>query len=214
MLPGSVGALLLLFALIPGWLHQQLMKRTRLRGSVSALEEVLELVAVGLLTTGVPLVVLALLPPQSHGPLVDIGAWVREGSVYFGLHLRRVAASSVLLLAVACALAWGLYRIRCRGRRGEYEPSMSIWTYALGDRPKGKTPYVCLSLKDGREVEGQLASFSLSESAREERDIALGSPIKIKGKGASEAVAALGVERLIVNAADIHLILVAHVNEQ
>lgn len=178
MLPGGVLAAGFLLALVPGWLFLRLTESSRRPRNLSSLQEVLELVAIGLLTTGLSTGVVALLAPEI---LLGLGAR-RPTTVE---QVRELTLTAILLLASAMLVAWFAANwVIWRDPVPESSVKIGVWWDALAaDRiPRGTIPYVALRLSTGETVEGILMSYTWSPDV-EHRDIAIRSPIKVVTDG-------------------------------
>jgi hypothetical protein len=213
VVPGDIGGVLLLLALIPGWLYLRLQERLRPPSGTTGLGELLEVVAVGLATTGVSAVALALWPYRFAPILLDVDAWSAGGDAYLRDHVRPALGSLVAVLLLAVGIAYGLYWLQQRRLPTEFRPQGNVWVHALGARPKGTVPWVGLQLDDGRLVEGVLHSYTLDGST-DERDVALSRPIRVTTQP-GDAPQALGhLDRLIVPDRSIVHISVVHAPER
>lgn len=176
MVPGSGLALLTLLALVPGWVFLRLRQRHTVQASSSGLAQLLEVLAVGVATTGTAAAALAL-PPHRWLPfLADVDAWARQGSGYASHEPRRVLASVVLTLVLATALAVAGDRVS-RTQRSEIRTGPGVWETSLRRRPDKTLPYAALTLQDGSLLEGLLYAFTLETS--EVRDVALTAPVRV-----------------------------------
>lgn len=211
--PFTITALLIVLALVPGWIYLRLVERLRPRSVDNALHQLLEVLAVGAVTTGGSALLIALVPHRILPFTLDLDAWVAGGPAYIREHWRSAALSAALVFALAALIAYGLYRLRARKRPPEFQPHGNLWVYGLGERPPGKASWVTLHLEDGRVVEGQLHSYSLDEDPAR-RDITLSRPIRITAADATEAQALPNLDRLIVTASKIAYITVIHVPAQ
>lgn len=213
MLPTGIGVSLVLLALVPGWLHLQLRKRLAPASSAAGLSELLEVLAVGLATTGTSVAILIFVPPHWFPMLLNIEAWAAQGSDYVRQHVREAAASGLAVFLLALAIAYLLYLPLRLRRPAEFRAQGSVWVHALGARPKGKVPWVTLQLKDGKLIEGVLQSYSLSEEALENRDVALQRPIRVTIKP-NEQPRWLELDRVIVPGNELSYITVIHVSDR
>ncbi len=210
MLPGDIGTVLLLLALIPGWFYLRLQERLRPPTGTTGLAQLLEVAAVGLATTGTSTLVLALVPHRFTPFVVDVDVWSREGSRYLAQHPRLALSSVAVVLVLAVGIAYGIYCIQRLRLPAEFRPQGNVWAHALGARPKGKVPWVGLQLSDGRLVEGLLHAYSL-DGPTEERDVALARPIRITERP-GEVPKDLGhLDRVIVPDRSIIHLSVIHV---
>lgn len=208
MLPGSGLALVALLALVPGWVFLRLRQRHTPMHQATGLGQLLEVLGVGLATTGTAALILVVVPHRWLPFLADIDAWALAGGGYAATHPRNVLASAVALLLLACGIAASADRVT-RRERTEIRLGPGVWVHALRERPDGTEPYVALALNDGTLVEGLLHSFTLEPC--EFRDVALRAPIRVTPTGA--ACGPVAVARLIVPEREIRYITVQHVPE-
>lgn len=213
MLPTGIGVSLVLLALVPGWLHLQLRKRLAPASSATGLSELLEVLAVGLATTGTSVAVLTFMPPRWFPMLLNVEAWAAQGNGYLRQHVREAAASGLTILLLALTIAYLLYLLLRLRRPAEFRAQGTVWVHALGARPKGKVPWVTLQLKDGKLIEGILQSYSLSEESLENRDVALQRPIRVTNKP-NEQPRWLELDRVIVPGNELSYITVIHVPQR
>lgn len=192
MLPSTSFAVLLLVALIPGYAYLRLTEDARRPRKDSALEEFLEVLTVGLLTTGVAAVLFVLVWPE------EVADTLRGASLDSPETLRRTflifAAMAGLALGLACLGAW---LTRRRGG-GKYAPN--VWSSTLGMRRDGHIPYVVLVLKDNDRprIQGVLHSYTTLDGDNP-RDIALMSP-KLSRNGSTWNAAA---DYVVISAEEI-----------
>jgi flagellar biogenesis protein FliO len=206
--PVTVTALLVVLALVPGWVYLRLVERLGPRSSDSPLHQLLEVLAVGAATTGVSAFVVAVLPHRWLPFTLDIGAWATGGPDYLRVHWRSAAGSVAMIFILATILAVVFYGVRAWSKPPEFE-SHNNWVQSLGNRPAGTAVWVGLHLEDGRGVEGVLHSYSLDEDPAK-RDVTLAKPIRITEKGAVEVQYLLNLDRLMVPASKITFIGVVH----
>jgi hypothetical protein len=172
------------------------------------LSELIEIVAIGLATTGVSLLVVALVPLPFT---LDVAAWATGGTDYLEKHARSAIGTVALTLLLAVGLAIGLHVLQRRHTRPEFHPEGNVLVHSLGTRAKGYVPWVSLKLTDGRLLEGLLHSYSLDDLG-DQRDIALQAPIRI-----TDAVGAqprsVAAQRVIMPFRKIDHILVVEIPE-
>lgn len=183
MLPGGLLALLLAVALVPGWLYLHLNRRLEPARSRSGLDELLEVVAIGLLTTGSAVSAVLLLSdtlPERFWPgwlFIELSPWASQGASYLAEHARQALVTGLTVLVAASAMAWLTHHWRRRKQPPEFVAA-SVWAHALGSRPKGCTHvWAGVHLVDGTLAEGVLDSIDLDDSAKAGRDLALKAPI-------------------------------------
>ena len=206
MVPGGGLALVALLALVPGWVFLRLRQRHTPLPQTAGLAQLLEVLAVGLATTGTAAVLLVVVPHRWLPFLADVDEWARLGGGYASTNPRNVLASAAAILGLACVFATAADRVS-RRQLSELSLGPGVWVHALRERPRGKIPYLALQLNDGTLVEGPLHSCSLEAS--EVRDIALRAPIRITRPGAAAGLA--GVERVVIPEREIRWITVQHV---
>ena len=205
--PTTLGALLLVLALVPGWIYLRLVERLQPPSGTSGLHQLLEVVAVGVATTGVSAIAVALVPHRLLPFLLDVAALAKD-SAYLRFHARLAVASVAVVFGLAVLLAYLLYRVRARRLPREFSNKQDVWVRSIGDRPKDRHPYVALHLVDGRTIEGPLHSFAIGIEAGK-RDIALKGPIRITDPGQSPRHIP-GMDRLVVPESKIGMIAVHH----
>ncbi|MCA1708126.1 MAG: DUF6338 family protein [Actinobacteria bacterium] len=213
MLPTGIGVSLVLLSLVPGWLHLQLRKRLAPASSATGLSELLEVLAVGLATTGTSVALLIFVPTRWLSVLLDVDTWAAQGNDYLRQHVREAAASGLTAFILALAIAYLIYLPLRLRKPAEFRAQGSVWVHALGARPKGKVPWVALQLKDGKLIEGLLLSFSLSEEGLEQKDVALQRPIRVTLKQ-NEQPQWLELDRIIIPGNELSYITVTHVPER
>jgi hypothetical protein len=211
MLPTGIGALLLLLVFVPGWAYLSWVERVRPAVDRSGLSELLEVVAMGVATTGPAVLLLVLVPNEWLPFTLDLERWA-GGKDHPRDDFRGAALSVALIFGFAMCIAYGLYRLQTRGRSKEFHPEAGVGAQAIGQRPRGKVPWVGVQLTDGRLVEGLLHSFSLDD-AGDERDIALSRPIRVTGSGQTAPTELPEVDRFVVPAREIKHVAVVEAPE-
>lgn len=213
MLPSGLAVALLLLSLVPGWAYLRLRERLRPQSRTGGIHELLEVLAVGLATTGVSAAFVAVAPHAWFPFLIDLDAWARGGNDYLRSHVRPVIVTGIFVLALAHFTAYLVYRLQKLRLPAEFRAQQSVWVHALGTRPKGKVPYVGVQLRDGLLIEGVLHSFSLDEAEMGERDVALQRPIRITAKRGERPSQLPNLDRLVVPGGSIDYITVIHLQE-
>lgn len=172
-MPATPLALFIALALVPGYVYLQLSQRFRVPTAKSALAEVLELVTMGLVTTGVALLAFGLRFPAWLGRTLqtlnsspaDLSSNEITSAARFNLALVLSATLIALMLAGLTILI----------RKRTYSPSVMHATLGL-DR-KGYGRHVGILLKDGTTVHGVLHAYSMSDSDAD-RAVALKGPLR------------------------------------
>jgi Family of unknown function (DUF6338) len=206
VIPNGVWAAVVVLALVPGWVYLRLRERHAPPNGSSGLAELLDVVGVGLATTGTAACLAVFVPHRWMPFLADLGAWARQGDRYPSEHLRPVVATLLIVLGLAILIAFLLSLAIQRGRPAEFHAS-GVWINSLGKRPRKHTPAVGVELDDGRLYEGLLHSYTLEQ--HDNRDIALQAPIRLTMK-AGTAPVDLPIARIIIPSRIIRTIGVRH----
>lgn len=199
MLPTTSIAVLLLVALIPGYAYLRLSEDARRPRDHSALDEFLEVLAVGMGTTGLAGVFLMLFWSD------EVAETLANASLDSPDALRRAVmlggVTAALALGIACLASWAT---RLPGA-GSYSPN--VWRATLGLREKTHLPWVVLELKGekGRRLEGVLHAYTTLDGDHP-RDVALLSPRISEGGRTWDANA----DFVVVSAEEIALIWLRH----
>jgi hypothetical protein len=213
VLPDSLGVLVIVLALVPGWLYLRLRERRRPPSSATGLSQLLQVVAAGLLTTGISVLVLSLvlsLIPHRRLPwLIDLRAWGALGDDYLRHNVRNSVISVAVVLVLASLAALALDRLQRSDSSDRFHPESSVWGQALGNRPNGTVPWVGLKLRDGPLVEGVLHSLSFGHEDQDERDIAITRPIRVTDEDGGSA-REVEIDRVVVPGREIQYISVIH----
>jgi hypothetical protein len=213
VIPGSIAIGVLLIALVPGWVYLRLRERLRPAAENTALSELLEVLAVGLATTGVAATILTIVPSSWVPFLLDVSRWAIGGNHYVRDHVRQAVVSAFVLLTLAVGIAWVIYWLQRRRQPAEFEPVGNVWVHAIGQRPRGTVPWVGLQLDDGMLVEGLIHSLAMADGAGINRDIALQAPIRVTNAPGA-APTDLPLHRVIIASDRITRITVIHSPER
>lgn len=169
MLPSGLFAAGFLLALVPGWVYSALTDGYDTPRRRTPLQETLDLIVVGIGTSGSVAVIVGLLCPDTV-----IHAWAARGTAS---GVRQLALLALVGLAVASAiaalLAW-IYR-----RRASTRTNVSVWRHVLGRNqvPAGHVPYATIYTTSGVMVAGVLDAYSWDADIQN-RDVALKKPIQ------------------------------------
>ncbi|SRR6266545_3080726 len=213
MLHGGLGALTALLALVPGWLYLRLSSRYRPLAQTSGLHEVLEVVAVGIATTGLAAFAFMLTPHSLLPFTIDIDEWTERGKDYLTEDVRRIAWTVVILTGTALIIATLLHAMQRPWRRAEFRSGGNLWVHSLGPRPKGRVQWVGIRMVDKRVFEGILHSYDPNEVG-DERDIALRAPIHFTAEEYAEPRHLEHIDVMIVPARQIEHITMKYVPER
>lgn len=175
-------ALLILLGLVPGWVFWSRRARRTPRGARSSLSEVLELVAVGVLTTGVALVGWVLCDGLRLPWLLSATGWAVGGEPYLGHHVEQAVTTAAIVMAVASFAAYMLSKVGPKVE-GSHDPDGIVWWNAFQGHATGLIPYVGVMMEGGVLIEGRLTGFTTDSGDGTGRDLALASPIRVTPQG-------------------------------
>lgn len=195
MIP-DLTALLVLLGLVPGWVFWSQRARRTPRGSRSPLSEVLELVAVGVLTTGVALVAWVLCDGLHWSWLLSATGWADGGWSYLSRHVVQAVTTAAIVMVLSSVAALLLSKLGPKVE-GSNDPDGIVWWNVFHDHADGLKPYVGVMMEDGLLIEGRLSRFTTDNAAGTGRDLALASPIKITPQGKTVSIKQV-TERVII----------------
>jgi hypothetical protein len=210
MLPNAPFALLVLLALLPGWLFVRLAERRGPRPERSSLAELLELTAVGFSTIAVSALAVVGLSLVIHPWLFDVRAWAHERNRYLGDHIGPALASITLGLVLSCVLVVLLYLVFYGRRSAGFKPGSSVWVDSFGNAPKDQQNWLGVHRRDGSLVEGLLLSYPAG-SDEDAREISLTKPIRLTPRGGEPVF--LSIDRVVIPGREITAITVMHVEK-
>lgn len=202
MLPGSAWAATFLLALVPGFLYLRLTAPVRKPSEQTTLQEALEVLTVGLLTTGVTLAVATLI--WGHGLYAALDTGTEHTN-----DLRASVATGVGLLATACVLAGGGAVARAR-RKNVRRYGPTVWETVFGATMDGHIPHIAFELDDGRTFDGPLHSYTVLPGADGDRQLAIKPPIRATNKGETAPFSTV-YDYLVVDASTIKFATVTFV---
>jgi hypothetical protein len=209
MLPDVPIALLVLFALFPGWIFIRLSEARTQRPERSQLAELLEFAAVGFSTTAISaLAIAALSSIPTFSFLFNVEAWANTRDSYLGNHFYAALASTALCMALSCAFAIALFAIIFHRRPANFKPGSSVWIQTLAMAPPGMQSWIGVHRHDGSLVEGLLFSCTAG-SDDDKREISLTKPIRLTLKDGSQAEPQ--ISRVLIPGEEIGSITVTHV---
>jgi len=213
VIPDGLGVLAVALALVPGWFYLRLRNKHRPPSAATGLGELLEVLAIGLLTTGVSCLGLVLIPHRWVPWLIDVDAFAASGTAYLRENIQSAFLSGAAVLVVAALTAWLLDLVEGTTSSDTFDSESSVWGQALGLRPEHAVPWVGIRLRSGELVEGVLHSLSFGHEGRDERDIALARPIRVTDPDQTTP-RAVEIDRIVVAAAEIEYINVMHLPER
>ncbi|MGM5066618.1 DUF6338 family protein [Rhodococcus qingshengii] len=206
-LPASLAVVCILFSLVPGWLYLEKIEKTRPPAHSGGLRELLHVLAVGMGTTGLAIVLVVLLPAGWPSFALDRSELEIHGLRYAQSNLRETVLTAVAILVLACVFAQLLFWIRTHKTPKTFRPLGDVWVHSLGDFPEGALLYVGVTATDGTLYEGILHSYTVNPDDPEVRDIALKNPIRLTGPETTTSKK-IAINRLIIPASRISSISV------
>ena len=208
MIPTSVTGLLLLVAVLaPGYLWVLYTERRFVRPNRTGIQEVAELLVVGVVaTTSAAVSLLGVAELFDKAP--TLAELAKQRGSYFEAHpwLTVIGVSVVVLLA--CLGSWFVAWLMFRKQEANISHT-SAWHRTLGVGAKDQPVRVAVDLKDGRTVEGYVWVYDLETS--DSRSIALQRPIKVRvERDGSYQEFHQKVDRVVVEASSISTIWVVY----
>jgi len=174
VIPGSLAGLILFAASLgPGYVYVRVAERRTPRTERSQLLEAAELLVIGALTTTV-VAMLVLLGAREVG-LVDVNAVRREGLAYLLLHPLRGCLTLGAIFALSYTVAGLAAYLAHRQEQPSQQPG-TVWREVLGQKKRTHDAWATVELRDGRFLQGQVASYTL-DTVSEPRELALAAPI-------------------------------------
>lgn len=178
MLPSGLVAAALLLSLIPGWWFLRRTESRRRPRHLSTLQEILELVGVGMLTTGLSVGLGLLARPSlvlDHGFPAHTAGEIRMD---VGLVLGALAGATLLAEI-------GAQIIRRRNPDDSSQINIGPWWSVMrrDNIPPDQLSYVAVAFADGSTIDGVLHNYTWSPDSTH-RDVALRKPITITKPGA------------------------------
>jgi len=203
-------ALAILLGLVPGWVFLTLQSKQSPRGTQSLLMEAVGLVAVGILTTGVAVLMWVWAGNLDLPWLLSASGWARGGSVYLLTHLSQVALTIALAVAFSCLLAFGLAKLFYRGK-GMHNPDGIVWWGAFREGVRyGEQPFVGVMMDDGVLIEGLLTGFTTDDKDSTGRDLALARPINVTWPGGNSI--RQNIDRILIPERIMRYVTIIYVN--
>lgn len=164
----------------PGYVYVRVAERRVSRAERSPLLEAAELLVIGALTTTVVSMLVIWGARESH--LVDMQAARRDGLEYLLLHPLRGFTTLTAIFALSCGLAGMAARFLHRKRLPTRRPG-AVWSEVLGRDKATHDAIATIEFRDGRMLQGQVASYTL-EAPAADRELALAAPMRQRaGKG-------------------------------
>jgi hypothetical protein len=208
MLPGAPFAVLVLLALMPGWLFFRLAERRGPRPERSQLAELLEFAAVGFTAiTVASLLVIALSLKFNHW-FFDLRAWANRRHQYVSHHIGAALFSITFIIVLSLLITLGLFLLFYGRKAADFQPGINVWDAGLGAAPKGMQNWLGVHRKDGSLIEGLLLCHPAGAN-EDSRELALTKPIRLTPPGGNPAN--LEIDRVVIPGEEIAAIVVVHV---
>ncbi|TCJ00139.1 DUF6338 family protein [Aeromicrobium sp. IC_218] len=204
MLAASLVGVLLLCAVVPGYIYAQGTSQHRApKLNQSGLEEAISLIASGFVFTLPTVIAASIICPERISTVVQ----TLRGAQYTSTDdIRTTAIVLAAMTGCAVTLSWVAATIyRCRHERISGE---STWHEILGGAPSGHAAFAEVELKDGRVLRGQVSDYDGIPLGLG-RDLALGDPLSYYSS--TQPVTPLPGDRLMVPESEIRTITVTHV---
>lgn len=171
-----VGLLLFVVVAAPGYIYLRIAESKSLRPVRSPLLQGAELVVIGVSASVASFFIVSALWLIPWIPSLDFGRLIQSGSAYVAreFHLMFSFAATLFIVSngMAALFAWAVQK----GKPAGYKPGQTVWADVLAKNPKEFRVVVAARLKDGRLIEGYLASFR-TDAPPEGIEIALQAPI-------------------------------------
>lgn len=202
---GTLAGFLLLIA--PGLLFQLLQERKRPGVTDSAFRETARVALTSLALSSAAFVTLALLSAVLPTLVVDLSAWLRDGTRYAASNLPTIIRSVVLQVGLACGLAVAAASF---SRFGGSITDTGVWFQVFRkEARKGTIPWLLVRLEDGSELFGYLSSYAVQVA--EDRELVLKGPaLQHRRAGSRELVTLDQWERVVVRGSSITYLCVQH----
>jgi hypothetical protein len=199
VIPTTLLGLLVFAASVgPGFVYVRIAERHKLRVTRSALLEAGEVLSVGGFTSLVSLLIWVFVGEETGW--LDPKRFAKDATTYFGDHPARLLGFLLVVLLTSYGLAWEGARRLHRGLPESIGVG-SVWYSQIGDNGATRYVYATAELRDGRSINGQIASFTLDE-AEEERQISLAGPLRVKGRG-GDWTPFPTLDRIVLNGGDV-----------
>jgi hypothetical protein len=206
VIPTTLAGLVLFMASLgPGYVYVRVAERRVSRPDRSPLLEAAELLVIGALTTTV-ISMLVILGAREIG-LIDVDAARREGLGYLLLHPLR-GFTTLTAIFVLSYLVAGLAALAVnRGRLPTQQPG-TVWGEVLGRNKSTHDAIATVELRDGRMLQGQLASYTL-DTAADGRELALQAPMRQRA-GKHSPVQDLPDDYLVLREEDVLYVAITY----
>jgi Family of unknown function (DUF6338) len=212
VIPSTLLGLLVFAASIgPGYIYVRIEEQYRLRATRSALLEAAELLSIGGFTSILSLLFWVVVADRLHW--IDLSTVLNGGTTYLADHPVRTISFLLVTLLTSYAVAYAAAKRIHRGKPKTIELG-SVWHNVLKNPDSSHVVYGTAELREGRLVAGQILTFTLDEE-KEERQIALGPPLKVKGPEPGSQWSPLdGARCVVLNGADILTLTVQYPRAQ
>ncbi len=207
MIPDSLAGLLLFAASLgPGYVYIRVAERRAPRTERSQLLETAELLVLGALITTV-VAMLVIWGAREVG-LVDVNAVRREGIGYLLLHPLRGFATLGAIFLASYALG-GLAALLVHWKKQPSQQPGTVWRDVLGEKKETHNAWATVELRDGRFLQGQVASYTLGMSS-EPRELALAAPLYQRRVRSTQVERVHNVDFLLLREEDVLYVAVEY----
>lgn len=156
MLPGSAAAFALLLALVPGFVFLRLTRSVRRPSDQTGLQELFEIIAVGILTTGVAVGVAVWAYPTEFTGAIRSFPTSESG-------IRETVRGGLLVVVAAVSLAVVAGSVvRLSSADKKYVPT--VWESVFGETRADHERHVMFELADGRVFDGPIRAYTVTTS--------------------------------------------------
>lgn len=183
MIPDTLAGLALFAASLgPGYVYVRVAERRVPRAERTQLLEAAELLVLGgLISTVVAMLVIF---GARESDLINVETVRSEGLDYLLLHPLRGFTTLGTIFGLSYLTGWGAARFVHRKKKPSQQPG-TVWREILGAKKDTHVSWATVELRDGRVLQGQVASYTL-ETPTEPRELALAAPLYQRRIGRSE----------------------------
>lgn len=187
---------------MPGFLFLELTEPRRRPRQRSALGELLLVLSVGIPTTGISLLAVALIYPTSIARFVD--TWAAPTRSGAASNIRFSVLVIVVIVVLASSIAWLLSYVISRRTTRRFVTHVRAGVLSENEAPKDTRPFVRVELLSGAAVSGYLHGFEYAGDG----EVALMKPIYRWAPDQSRVK--LPIDKVLISGEEIRLIQVKY----